>query len=183
MGGIVDEDVDAAELADAALDERAAVSFLRDVASHRDGAASRLAHPPRRLLGVLVLAEIGDQHVGALAREGDRHGASDPRIRPGDQRHPPFELAGPFVAVLAMIRLGPHLVRRAGRRLLLGGLGRLGPGILGVGHRLSPRGRRGTARRGGRFRPPGEGNPLVRLRADGYGEQATSTVDHPGRAR
>jgi hypothetical protein len=81
---------------------------------------------------VLLLGEVGDQDVGALAREGDGHGAADAGIAASDDRGAALELAAAFVRLLAVVGLRRHLGRMAGRLLLLLGLGRRRAGVPGV---------------------------------------------------
>src|SRR5690606_5340010 len=72
---------------------------------------------------------------GALAGEGDRHGAADAGVAAGDDRGAALELARTFVRLLAVVGLGRHLGRMAGRLLLLLGLRRRRAGVPGVlGH-------------------------------------------------
>ena len=74
---------------------RAAV--LGSPRSPRTGRARRpaLLDEPRRLGGVVVLVEVGDEHVGALAREGQRDGAADAAVAAGDDGRVALELPLP----------------------------------------------------------------------------------------
>jgi len=51
-----------------------------EVAGELQAAAALVRHQPLRLRRVLVLAEVGDRHVGALARKVDGHGAADAAV-------------------------------------------------------------------------------------------------------
>jgi hypothetical protein len=63
--GVVDEDVESAQLVDGALDERLAVRLVLDVARSGDDLPARLLHPLGGLLRVLLLVrQIRDQDVG-----------------------------------------------------------------------------------------------------------------------
>src|SRR4051794_40967820 len=73
-----------------------------------------------------MLAEIGDQHVGALARKRQRHRAADAAIATGDDRLPAGQPTRAFVGMLAVIGDGIHLPGEARHRLLLLGERRLG---------------------------------------------------------
>src|SRR5581483_7283845 len=79
--------------------------------------ASCLCHNTSRLLGVLLLGEVGGGHVRTLAREGERHRAADAAVRSGDQCHPAGETAVSLVRLLAVIGAGLHL--RLGSGVLL----------------------------------------------------------------
>ena len=57
-----------------------------DVTREQDGFAAGVLDQALGLLGVLMLAEIGDQDVGALARERDGHRAADAAFAAGDDR-------------------------------------------------------------------------------------------------
>jgi hypothetical protein len=116
-GGVVDEHVEAAELVDGALDQLPAVRLVADVAAHDHGPPPGVLDEPARLLGVLVLGEVGDEHVGALAGEGEGHGAADPRIRPGHERDPVGQAAEAAVGLLPVVGGRPHLGLGARRRL------------------------------------------------------------------
>ena len=82
----------------------------------------------------LVLVEVGDQHVGALAGEGDGHRAADAAVAAGDEGGLALELAAADVALFAEIGRRRHLRFEAGR--LLGGCGKGGlrAGVAWVGH-------------------------------------------------
>ena len=103
MGGVVDEHVEPAEFLDGAIDQRAAMRRVGHVARHQYGAAAGLLDPARRLACVLILAQIGDQHIGALPRESDRDGAADAGIGSGDQRRLALQFAAALVGLLAVI--------------------------------------------------------------------------------
>ena len=118
-----------AELVHRPLDELLAVRLLRDVARHGDGLAARLGDEPHGLLGVLVFVQIGNQHVRALAGEGQGDGAADARVRAGDERDAVPQLFAADIGVFAVVRLDIHIrlvagrrdrFRLAGRSLLLG---------------------------------------------------------------
>jgi len=93
-----------------------------------------------RLGRVVVLLEIRDEDVGALARERERDRAADAAIAARDERDPVQELARPLVRLLAVVGPRLHLRLAAGRGLRLLGEGRLRAGVLGVlGLRREPR--------------------------------------------
>lgn len=104
-----------------------------DVPWKDHGFASRVLDPARGLIGVLLLAQIGNHDIGALAGEGDGDCPADTRIRARDQRHFPSEAPCPGVTLLAVVRNRLHLIRQTRRRLLLLRLGRKGP-VVSVRH-------------------------------------------------
>src|SRR5690606_29843650 len=81
-----------------------------------------LADRVARELCAIVLVEIGDGDVGALAREQHRHGAADAGVGPGDQRHPVLQLARALVVrrvphgLELQVGLAPGLVQVLGRQ-------------------------------------------------------------------
>ena len=99
--------------------------LVLDVPGHQHRLAARLLHPARRLAGVLVLVEVGDQDVGTLAGEGDGDGAADPGVAAGDDGGTPAQPAAALVALLAMVGPGVHLAGQARHVLLLPRLRRL----------------------------------------------------------
>src|SRR5690606_17704350 len=94
--GVVDQDVQPAELRGRALDDVAAVLPLAQVAVERERAAAGVAYPTHSLARVVLLGVVGDGHVGAA-----------------------LELARAPVALLAVVRRGPQLGLPARPPLLL----------------------------------------------------------------
>jgi hypothetical protein len=114
-----------------------------EVAGDEHDPAAGLLDPARGLAGVVfLLGQIRDQDIGTLAGEGDGHRAADAGIAAGNDRGAALELATAIVRLLAVVGLGCHRGRVAGRLLLLLGLGRCRAGVLGVlGHGwTAPRG-------------------------------------------
>src|SRR5947199_782410 len=95
--GIVDQDVELAELRDGLLYSRLAESKISDVAGDRNAAPSFSFHQALGFFGIDVLVEIDNRHVGAFAGIKDRHRAADARIAPRDQRDHVEQLVGPPV--------------------------------------------------------------------------------------
>jgi hypothetical protein len=116
---VVDQDIELAELLHSVVDHRLAEGFIRNVPRHQDRAATGLFNLVLGLLRVVMLLKIGDQDVRTLTRERDRHGATDSRVRTGNDRRFARQSAMPVVAVLTVIRFGRHVSRLAGRRLAL----------------------------------------------------------------
>jgi hypothetical protein len=71
------------------------------------------------LLGVVVLAEIGNQHVGTFARIGDRDRSPNAAVCTGDDRFLVGESTGAVIAKLAVVRHRFHHLRFAGHWLFL----------------------------------------------------------------
>jgi hypothetical protein len=92
------------------------------VTGHQHHPSAGLLDQPGGVLGVLVLVQIGDEDVGALAGVGDGHGAPDAAVAAGDNGRLAFESAGAPVAVLSAVRSWGHLGLDAGNVLPLGWL-------------------------------------------------------------
>ena len=86
LAGIVDEDVEPAELLDRLPDGPFAELLVADVAGDRDRSAAFLLDDLLRLLRIVMLAQIKDCDVGAFAREQRGDGAADSAVGAGDQR-------------------------------------------------------------------------------------------------
>ena len=89
--GIVDQDVDAAEVRERPLDQPLAIGLGGDVRLETDRVGAQLAqrgHCRRVLLGI---APDNGQPGSGLA-EPERHAVADPAIAPGDDRHPPRQI-------------------------------------------------------------------------------------------
>src|SRR5690606_4672016 len=117
--GVVDQDVQPAELRGRALDDVAAVLALAQVAVERERAAAGVAHPAHGLARVVVPVVVGDGDVGALPRERDRDRAADAAVAAGDQGRAALELARAPIALLAVVRRRPQLGLPARPPLLL----------------------------------------------------------------
>ena len=82
VAGVVDDDVDLAELVDGLLDQLVRNALLGEVAAEHRGLARDLR---RRLLGD-VAVEVVDEHARTLLGEQLRCGAADSSRRSGDDR-------------------------------------------------------------------------------------------------
>src|SRR5690606_28116457 len=102
-GSVVDENVEAAEGVDRATHQFLAELLILDVAGKQQRRAAGLLDPARGLSRVLLLIEIGNRNVGALAGEGDGDSAADTGVAAGDERCATLEPAraaiGPFAVV------------------------------------------------------------------------------------
>src|SRR5215203_4812929 len=86
LGGVVDEDVEAAEAVDDLLDRLLAEAGVADVAGDGEAVAPLGLDEPLGLARVLALVQVHDGDVRALAGEQDRHGAADAGVAAGDDR-------------------------------------------------------------------------------------------------
>src|SRR5438067_3809202 len=69
FAGIVDEDIEPAELIDGFADRELTDLLVADVAGNRDRPAPFLVDDLLRLRGIVVLAKIEDSDIGTLAGE------------------------------------------------------------------------------------------------------------------
>ena len=83
------------------------------VASDKHSLPAGILHESLGLLGVIVLIQIGNEHVGALARIRDGDRAADPAVRAGDNRLLSGEATRASVGFFAMIGHRLHRVRFA----------------------------------------------------------------------
>ena len=119
-GGVVDDDVEPAELVGGALDGATAVVAVGEVAGQAHAATAPGLDELLRVGRVVALGEIGQRDVGALLGEGDGHGAPDAGVAAGDQRLPAGQQVAPDVAGHLVVRLGVHRPGAAGVGLFLG---------------------------------------------------------------
>jgi hypothetical protein len=108
QAGVVDEDVDGAELPTHSVEHLPHVVFVGDVAAM--GIAVAAAAAPDFLdhrLGIGGPADVVDYHVGAGVPEADRDPLADPGTGAGDERSLSLQLL--------LDRTGRHDHRRQGR--------------------------------------------------------------------
>src|SRR6185437_5774267 len=117
--GVAHQHVDAPELVHGPRDDVPAVLRLGQVATDEHGAAPGLLDELGDLGRVVVLAQVGNEDVGAFPRVRDGDRPADPAVRAGDHRHLAGELAGAPVAGLPGVGHRIHLGLDAGRFLLL----------------------------------------------------------------
>ena len=108
LGGVVHQDVDAAELLDGALDRLPAEHLVADVAGEQERLASLCLDQARGLLRVVVFFQIEDRDQRALARHRDRDRAADAAVAAGDDRDLVLELADAGI-FRQVFRPRPHL--------------------------------------------------------------------------
>lgn len=92
---------------------------MLDVAEHQHRFLPGLRNPISRLSRTLVLVEIGDQDVRALAGEGDGDGPADTAVAAGDYGALAPGLPRADIARLAMVRPRYHRGGLARHRLAL----------------------------------------------------------------
>ena len=126
--GIVDEDVELAELRQDTLDRPLAEGGIRDIAADRNATAPFLLDRCDRRLRVTVLVEIGDGDVGAFAGEQDSHRAPDAGITACHERDQAVELFRPLVVGIVVHWLELEIGFKARLGEVLRGKGRLGVG-------------------------------------------------------
>jgi hypothetical protein len=117
---IVHENIEPAQACDRLFDELAARRFGADVDGQRHCLAARTANVLHHLARIgLLVRQIGDRDVRALARERDRGGAADPGVAAGNQRLAAVEPAAAAVAALTVIGPRRHAPGEARPRLVL----------------------------------------------------------------
>lgn len=134
---VVHKDVKVPELQHRALVARAAVPFVADVAVHEERFAARRFHHALRLTRVLVLAQVGDQHVGTFAGERQRDGSTNAAVSARDEGGSSRQTAVALVGIFAKVGSGIHPGLRTWRLLRLNGKRRLRftlSGVRGCGH-------------------------------------------------
>ncbi len=114
---VVDQNIELTQLADRLLNDLLAVGFVADVTGDGDAAAPLLLDLALGLLGVLLLIEVGNRHIGAFLGEVNRHRAADPGVATGNQCDLTLELPAASVAGILRHRLRRHL--RFDARLLV----------------------------------------------------------------
>jgi hypothetical protein len=83
---VANQYIDSAEFSSSTVDYRSAVRRLGQVTAYHNTFATGVLNETGHLHGVLVLVEIGDQHVGALAGISDGHGTTDTAVTSRDHR-------------------------------------------------------------------------------------------------
>ena len=81
-GGVAHQDVQSAKLIDRGLNDVPAMLRIGNVALHQYRTSTGLLDIALGVLGVGVLTEIRDQHVGTFSRVRDGHGSAYPESPP-----------------------------------------------------------------------------------------------------
>ena len=122
LAGVVHHDVETAERVGGTIHEFAAGGGLGDVERDGDAGAAGIPDLVEHVVGVaLLVGEVHDRDVGALAREGDRDGAADAGISARDQSLASDEPAEAPVRLLAEVGHGGHIGLHARLGLVLHG--------------------------------------------------------------
>ena len=111
--GIVDEDVDPAELGQRLARQGFDLGLVADIGENRDGLDPEIAGLARDGLGLLLVGAGVDDDMRALPGQLQHRRTADIAARSGDQRDLPFELAHdsplPHHSALSAIANMPHL--------------------------------------------------------------------------
>ena len=99
MRCIVDQDVDAAQLGCCVVHDLATVCAVLDVARDQHALAAGAFDPTRRLLAVVMFAEVSNQQIGALTGEGYGDSATDAAVAARDDGPLPGQPARAAVRV------------------------------------------------------------------------------------
>ena len=108
-----------AELLDSRVDDFAAMSRRSDIAGDEHRFSPRLFDQSLRLLGVLMLIQVGDDDVRAFTGIGDRNRAADAAVAAGDDGFLARQFVAAAVRVFTVIGPRFHRVCSAGHRLML----------------------------------------------------------------
>jgi len=114
MRSVVHENVDASHFVYGTLDDVPAVRGGLNIARHEHRLAAGSFDKTRGVMSVLMLVEIGDQHIRAFPRKGDCHCPSNAAVTAGDNGLFAGQPVGPLIGGLAVIRDRPHVSGRAG---------------------------------------------------------------------
>src|SRR5262245_61565191 len=119
MGSVIDEYVDPAQFGQGGLNNGAAVVRLLYIASDKHGLSARVLHKSLGLPSIIVLIQIGNEHVGALTRISDGDRAADSAVGACDDRLLAGQTARAAVGLFSMVGHWLHRVRFTGHWLLL----------------------------------------------------------------
>jgi hypothetical protein len=108
MRGVVDEAIDSTELQDTSSNNLDAVSLLLDIASYHESSSSSVANDSSGLLGVSVLIQVGDNHVGALSGERYSDSSSDTTIASGNDHDLSPQFSSSNGRLLPKVGAGAH---------------------------------------------------------------------------
>ena len=97
VGRIVDQDIQTAKVREAAPNESDTMGFFANIASNDNAATSLLPHKLLGILGVIILAQIGNEQICALPGESNCDAAANAAVRPGYERNLSFELVAPTI--------------------------------------------------------------------------------------
>src|SRR5262245_1374072 len=133
MGGVVNENVDPAQFGYGLFDDVPAMIRTLYVAGDEHSLPAGVFYESLSLLSILVLVEVGDEHVCTLARISDRNCPAYTAVCAGDDRLLICKPTAASVGALAVVRHRFHNFRLARHRLWL--LGKRGLRMLIHGSR------------------------------------------------
>src|SRR6202034_2115695 len=117
---VADEDVQAAKTSNRLVDEAVAEGLVSNVAGNRQCGSTFGFHELDDFARILLFCrQMGDRHVGALARTSAPGGAAHAEISAGYQSLAATERARAAIGRLAVIRARIHPARQSGPGLLL----------------------------------------------------------------
>ena len=116
---ITHQDIDSAEFGSGSINHRSTVSRIGQVTTHEYASATSVLNQPGDLSSVLILIEIGDQHVCAFACIRDGDCPADTAVAAGDHCTFTGQPARATVAILAAIWNRAHCRLHARNLLLL----------------------------------------------------------------
>jgi hypothetical protein len=119
LRGVVNQNVDAAQLAFRLRDGRATKLFVADVAGNQHTFSALRFDQPLCFSRVFMLVEINNGNVRTLFRIKHRHGSPNAAVAAGNQGNSVAQLSRTDVIAGAGFRLGPHLVLAAGLTALM----------------------------------------------------------------
>jgi hypothetical protein len=121
--GVVDEDVEAAELLQGLLNGAGAEFRIANVAADQQAFPSFLLNRLPGALGILILFQVDNRNIGAFARVQHGDAAPDAAVTAGDDRNLALELPRAEIVRRVVKGLGIELVFVPGLRLMLLGKG------------------------------------------------------------
>ena len=120
--GVVDQDIQPAQLRDGAFDHLLAEGLLAQIAGDGDGGAAIRADAGHDTVCIgLFVGQIGDGNIGTFAGKGDGRSRADAAVAAGDQRALALQAPAAAIAGLTVVGQGGHLAGKAGKALFLRG--------------------------------------------------------------
>src|SRR5438874_4542924 len=119
FGGVVDQNVELAELFDGLLDSFSTELFLTEIASNQQTFVPFFFHETPGFIRVLLLFKVHDRNVRALSRKGNCDCAADPAVSAGDDGHFVSQFSSTAMFFVFGSRPRPHFVFTARSSLLM----------------------------------------------------------------
>jgi hypothetical protein len=101
-GGIVHQDIDAAESIDRFLGNLLGYRSFADIARNKNRLTASFGDQTFRLLGILVFRKVGDSDIRSLSSKSEGYRPAYAAISSGDQRMETLELTRALVGRLSM---------------------------------------------------------------------------------